>query len=62
MFGLFGLAKDPLSMTPEERVLQAYYDRLSVFPIEKSRIIDIDFLSEDPVLAAESPMRSPMAI
>ena len=53
VFGLFGLAKDPLSMTPEQRVLQAYYDRLSVFPIEKSRIIDIDFLSEDPVLAAE---------
>ena len=53
MLGLLGFAKDPLSMTPEQRVLQAYYDRLSVFPIEKSRIIDIDFLSEDPVLAAE---------
>src|ERR1700761_151344 len=53
VLGLFGFAKDPLSMTPEERVLQAYYDRLSVFPVEKSRIIDIDFLSEDPVLAAQ---------
>jgi uncharacterized protein involved in exopolysaccharide biosynthesis len=53
VLGLFGFAKDPLNMTPEQRVLQAYYDRLSVFPIEKSRIIDIDFLSEDPVLAAE---------
>ncbi len=53
VLGLFGFAKDPLSMTPEERVLQAYYDRLSVYPVEKSRIIDIDFLSEDPVLAAQ---------
>jgi polysaccharide biosynthesis transport protein len=53
VLGLFGLAKDPLNMSPEERVLQAYYDRLSVFPIEKSRIITIDFLSENPVLAAE---------
>ena len=53
VLGLFGFAKDPLSMTHEERVLQAYYDRLSVYPIEKSRIIDIDFLSEDPALAAE---------
>ncbi len=53
LLGLFGFAKDPLSMTPQERVLQAYYDRLSVYPVEKSRIIDIDFLSEDPVLAAQ---------
>jgi len=53
VLGLLGLTKDPLSMTHEERVLQAYYDRLSVYPIEKSRIIDIDFLSSDPVLAAQ---------
>jgi uncharacterized protein involved in exopolysaccharide biosynthesis len=53
VLGLFGIAKDPLTTTREERVLQAYYDRLSVFPIEKSRIIDIDFLSEDPDLAAQ---------
>lgn len=49
----FGFGKDPLKMSHEERVLQAYYDRLSVYPIEKSRIIDIDFLSSDPVLAAQ---------
>src|SRR6478672_11897070 len=28
--GFLGLAKDPLSMTPEERVLEAYYERLTV--------------------------------
>ena len=50
---LFGLAKDPLSLSPEERVLQAYYDDLSVYPVEKSRIINIDFLSQDPELAAK---------
>ncbi len=53
VLGLLGLAKDPLNMTHEERVLQAYYDRLSVSPIEKSRIINIDFLSSDPVIAAQ---------
>ncbi len=53
VLGLLGLAKDPLSMTPEERVLQTYYDDLSVYPVEKSRIIDIDFLSQDPELAAK---------
>ena len=52
VLGLLGLVKDPLSMTPEERVLNAYYDRLTVTPVEKSRVIDIDFLSQDPELAA----------
>jgi polysaccharide biosynthesis transport protein len=52
LLGIFGIGKDPLSMTHEERVLNAYYDRLTVSPLEKSRIINIDFLSEDPVLAA----------
>jgi succinoglycan biosynthesis transport protein ExoP len=52
VLGLLGFVKDPLSMTPEERVLEAYYDRLNVVPVEKSRIINIDFLSEDPELAA----------
>lgn len=47
-----GLVKDPLKMTKEERVLQAYYDRLKVFAIEKSRVIAIDFQSADPDLAA----------
>jgi uncharacterized protein involved in exopolysaccharide biosynthesis len=52
VLGFFGFVKNPLSMTPQERVLEAYYDRLSVFPIEKSRVIVIDFLSENPELAA----------
>ncbi len=53
MLGTLGLIKNPLSMTPEERVLEAYYDRLNVYPVEKSRVIVIDFLSEDPELAAQ---------
>jgi uncharacterized protein involved in exopolysaccharide biosynthesis len=52
LLGFFGVIKNPLAMTPEERVLEAYYDRLSVFPVEKSRVIVIDFLSENPELAA----------
>ena len=52
LLGIIGLGKDPLSMTHEERVLTAYYDRLTVSPLEKSRIINVDFLSEDPELAA----------
>ncbi|MDE1973028.1 MAG: lipopolysaccharide biosynthesis protein [Hyphomicrobiales bacterium] len=52
ILGFFGIVKNPLAMTPEERVLEAYYERLTVFPVEKSRVIVIDFLSENPELAA----------
>ena len=52
VLGMLGIIRNPMSMTPEERVLEAYYDRLTVFPVEKSRVIVIDFLSEDPELAA----------
>src|SRR5580692_8893546 len=52
VLGMLGIIKNPMSMTPEERVLEAYYDRLTVFPVEKSRVIVIDFLSEDPELSA----------
>jgi len=52
VLAFFGLAKNPMSMTPEERVLDAYYERLNVYPVDKSRVIVIDFLSENPDLAA----------
>ena len=39
-------------MSPDERTLEAYYDRLNVFAIEKSRVIAVDFSSADPELAA----------
>ncbi len=52
LLGFLGVIRNPLSMSPEERVLEAYYDRLSVYPVEKSRVIVIDFLSENPELAA----------
>jgi tyrosine-protein kinase Etk/Wzc len=52
LLGFVGIVRNPLSMTPEERVLEAYYDRLSAYAVEKSRVIVIDFLSENPELAA----------
>ena len=53
ILGKLGLIRDPASMTPEERVLEAYYDRLTAFAVDKSRVIVIDFLSQDPQLAAK---------
>jgi uncharacterized protein involved in exopolysaccharide biosynthesis/Mrp family chromosome partitioning ATPase len=49
---LLGVVRDPLSMTPEERVLDAYFDRLTVYAVDKSRVIVIEFQSRDPDLAA----------
>jgi polysaccharide biosynthesis transport protein len=52
LLSVFGITRNPMAMTAQERVLEAYYDRLSVFPVEKSHVIVIDFLSENPELAA----------
>ena len=50
---LTGIVKNPLEMSPEERVFKSYYDRLSAFQVEKSRVIAIEFESQDPELAAQ---------
>ena len=52
VLGLFGIGRDPFRMTPEERVLDAYYDRLTAFAVDKSRVMVIEFQSRDPELAA----------
>jgi succinoglycan biosynthesis transport protein ExoP len=53
LLSLFGIGRDPFSMTPEERVLDAYYERLTVFSVDKSRVIVIEFQSRDSELAAK---------
>jgi len=47
-----GIGRDPQSMTLEERVFSAYFDRLRAYAIDKSRVIAIEFQSADPELAA----------
>src|SRR3989440_1057335 len=54
VLGLLGIAKDPMTQNPEERVLKSYFDRLSAFQVEKSRVIAIEFDSTDPELAARA--------
>jgi uncharacterized protein involved in exopolysaccharide biosynthesis len=53
LLSLTGLIKNPMDMTPEERVFKSYYERLSAFQVEKSRVIAIEFESQDPELAAQ---------
>jgi succinoglycan biosynthesis transport protein ExoP len=52
LLALIGAARDPFSMTPEERVLDSYYERLTAFAVDKSRVIVVEFQSADPDLAA----------
>jgi uncharacterized protein involved in exopolysaccharide biosynthesis/Mrp family chromosome partitioning ATPase len=53
ILSMIGVIKDPMEMTPEERVLKSYYDRLSAYQVEKSRVIAIEFESQGPELAAQ---------
>ncbi|MGX9116255.1 GumC family protein [Mesorhizobium sp. BHbsci] len=50
-----GLKSDPNEIPPEERVLTTMREKLNVYRVEKSRVIVIEFSSENPRLAAEIP-------
>ena len=52
ILGLFGIGRDPGSMSAEERTLESYYDRLNVYAVDKSRVIVVDFDSANPDLAS----------
>ena len=52
LLALVGIGRDPFSLTPEERVLEAYYDRFTAYAVDKSRVIVVEFQSRDPELAA----------
>src|SRR5947209_3500292 len=51
---LLGLQKDPTLLTPEERILETYFDRLTVYSPTKTRVLSIEFQSRDPDLAARA--------
>ncbi len=50
-----GVKKDPLQVLPEERVLSAFREKLQVYQVESSRVITVEFSSQDPKLAAAIP-------
>jgi uncharacterized protein involved in exopolysaccharide biosynthesis len=49
ILSLIGISRDLMAMTPEERVLESWYDRLTAYPVDKSRVIVIEFQSWDPI-------------
>lgn len=52
---LFGLKSNPLDLPPEERVINAFKEKVNVYQVDKSRVIGIEFTSKDPKLAAAVP-------
>ncbi|GAC1551108.1 MAG: exopolysaccharide transport family protein [Beijerinckiaceae bacterium] len=51
---LLGLQKDPTLLSPEERIMERYFDRLAVYSPTKTRILSIEFQSQDPDLSARA--------
>ncbi|MBW9112924.1 exopolysaccharide transport family protein [Rhizobium cauense] len=49
------LKKNPYENPPEERVIDAFTERLQVYQVPGSRVIGITFTSKDPKLAAAIP-------
>ncbi len=54
VLALFGITRDPVIQSNEQRVLANYYDHLTVYQVDSSRVIAIEFTSEDPELAARA--------
>src|SRR5262249_44377009 len=50
---LIGFSNEPSRKTLEERVLEHYYERLGVSQVDKSRVVAVDFQSQDSELAAK---------
>jgi succinoglycan biosynthesis transport protein ExoP len=47
----FGFKPDPATMTEEQRIIDHYYDKLTVFEVPGSTVISVQFESRDPKLA-----------
>ncbi|OWK24118.1 hypothetical protein AJ87_25900 [Rhizobium yanglingense] len=56
------IKKNPLENPPEERVIDAFIERLQVYQVPGSRVIGITFTSKDPKIAARIPKPWRMSI
>jgi uncharacterized protein involved in exopolysaccharide biosynthesis/Mrp family chromosome partitioning ATPase len=49
---LFGLIRNPMRMSPEDRVIDTFRQRLSAYSPPKTQVVMIDFWAHDPDFAA----------
>jgi uncharacterized protein involved in exopolysaccharide biosynthesis len=52
---MLGLKKNPLDVPAEERILKEFHKKLDVYAVPESRVIGIEFSSQDEALAAQVP-------
>lgn len=52
MMVLLGIARDPTLMSPEDRILEKFSEKLTVLSPTKTRVLSIEFSSRNPDLAA----------
>ena len=50
---MLGLQRDPGQSSPEDRVLDTYFEKLTVLSPPKTRVLQIDFSANDPDMAAK---------
>ena len=48
-----GLARDPIGVSPEDRILESFGEKLNVISPTKTRVLAIEFTSRNPDLAAK---------
>lgn len=52
LLGLAGMSRARAPMSDEDKILERYFERLNVYQVDKSRVISIEFQSQDPEFAA----------
>ncbi|RTL86174.1 MAG: lipopolysaccharide biosynthesis protein [Hyphomicrobiales bacterium] len=52
VMALLGIARDPTLMSPEDRILEKFSEKLAVLSPTKTRVLSIEFSSHDPDLSA----------
>ncbi len=50
---MLGFEQNPADSSIRQRVMEAYFDRLSVYALRQSRVIGVEFSAPDPQLAAD---------
>jgi len=53
LFTLFGIDNEPTTQSTEQNILETYYEKLNVYPVQKSRVIVVEFTADEAKLAAQ---------
>ncbi|MCC3247267.1 exopolysaccharide transport family protein [Methylocystis sp. WRRC1] len=54
VLALLGISRDPTRMSPEDRILEKFSEKLAVLSPTKTRVLSVEFSSRNPDLAARA--------